>query len=272
MATSYVKYKLQFKQKANRLRNRFKEGVLLKNSEGRITDYMPWEEFGDISLSAMLELIKQNKTPSFIKKGWDTQWEAPTISRFQNHDFKSNGSNSVIKLKYLGDLDKLTTEIQNSSKKIRLDFNSGLTKTEFENWAEKLESTLKQKIDFVEDPYPGFSVSEFSGLSLAHDFESCDLQNMKIKIYKPLREDFQGGCRTIYTNVMGHPIGVLITHKIWESDTNADENEIHGMVMPDVYSGYPELFKKYEKFYLRDEVVVGNLINDLKGIEWQPLI
>lgn len=272
MAAQYVEYKLNFKGSANRTAPQTKTGILLKSEEGRVTDYMPWESFGDKPIHELLENIAKGNIPSFISTGWNIKWEESNQKAFKNHQFGLSGSGVIAKLKYLGDLSKLTKDIENFDGKVRIDFNGGLKKEQFENWANSLSESIKLKIDFIEDPFSGFSYDSFSEINLAFDFEMAPSNNCGIKVFKPLRESGVTANRTIFTHTMGHPIGLLITHGVWSKTiSNNEDEDYHGMLMPDIIEGYPEIFVSKGDRFIRDERVVRKIIDELNDLDWKDI-
>ncbi|MAZ49588.1 MAG: hypothetical protein CME65_13590 [Halobacteriovoraceae bacterium] len=270
MAVQYLKYKLKYRPSANRLSLKEKYGVLVKNHLGRITDYMPWEEFGDMSVDSLLNEISEDRIPEFILNGWNTVWEENNNRGFLNHGFNENSMQPYVKLKYLGDLDRLKVQIERQEGKVRLDFNSGLSQKVFEHWIDGLTLNIKKKIDFIEDPYPDCKDNYYQNVAIAFDFLPAP-EGCQIKIFKPLREVFVPAKRVIVTHTMGHPIGLLITHSIWSSLFNINEKEIHGMLMPQIVENYDFPFKPQGNFFIRDQEVVDRLIKEMEKSEWKDL-
>lgn len=270
MAVQYLKYTLKFNPTANRLSPKEKSGVLIKNEEGRITDYMPWEEFGDMSIEFLLNALKEKRTPKFILNGWKTIWENKNSQKFLNHGFNEASNRSYVKLKYLGDLESLKTQIEKQVGKTRLDFNGGLTREAFEHWVDSLSLETQKKIDFIEDPYPGCQDNYYRKVAIAFDFLPAP-EDCFIKIFKPLREVLVPAKRIVVTHTMGHPIGLLITHAIWSGLSNIDKRESHGMLMPQIVENYDFPFKPQGEYFVRDQMVVERLIEEMENSEWKVL-
>lgn len=270
MEISYLKYKLETVRALNRLGDHFKEGVLFKSNRG-YADYCPWEEWGDPSIESILNRIKKGEVPEFVQK--NLELDLKVIDKpFLNHDFDIKEAKSkVVKIKYRDGIDHLVEKIKESGhERIRIDFNCGLTPKLWDQFVAKLNDGLLEKIEYIEDPWEGSC--DIKRVPIAADFLPVKNET-QVKVYKPTREFYQGDLKTIYSNCMGHPLGVIQTFLHFSQDTRAYE-EYHGIAMPaGYYKDYPVLFDSFDNGLFRpNEFAFNKVFKELEVMKWTPLI
>ena len=240
---SYSTYGLQGKTaQLNR------QGALLRfEFEDRsigFADCHPWEEFGDLPLGRQLSSLAQGALTPLTKRSlafakWDAEARTQKKSLFSglsippSHWLIGHIADEIpedfafVKLKLgrnpadeLPELVKLFRRMPKHTK-IRLDFNSLLTRKQFEAYLKTIIAFI-DKIDFIEDPFPYQSKEweEIQGtynLQLACDHLSHKRLNDKnshaVTILKPaiqeedLFQSFPG--KLVVTSYLDHPLGQL---------------------------------------------------------------
>ena len=265
---SYLEYKMKAIQPLNRLGETTKTGMLLKY-KGAFTDYMPWEEFGDLSLSEMKKQLASGNIPQFLLDNFALSLLPQKLVGFKNHvfgDMNKEYSNTV-KLKYFNDIKKILLQVNESSfSKIRIDFNNGLS---LDEWRFFEQHVQKEKLDFVEDPFPNFDI--VTDIPVASDFNPLNA-NSAIKVFKPLSEASPSEAvkRVIYTHSMGHNLGCWQAYLRFLANKKVHD-EVHGLYMPGLYFDNPFLFEFKDGFFYPNLLEVNKMIDALEGAKWIPL-
>ncbi|MBC6414838.1 MAG: hypothetical protein GDA46_00360 [Bdellovibrionales bacterium] len=196
------------------------------------SDFLPWPSFGEKTLSCQLEDIKKGKESQRFKIAKynafiDAQarkekrnlffslnfipshFLIEDINKFKQFQSLKNFKTVKVKLKAKNKLEQTEALRHLSEKfphlKLRLDLNGD----SFKEWN---LSFLKEKIDFIEDPYFS-SLHNFS--ILAEDWLACS--EAQVKIVKPSRDfvfsvkNFWNKKRIIFTHSFDHPLGQVST-------------------------------------------------------------
>lgn len=118
----------------------------------------------------------------------------------------------------------------------RLDFNARLSSEQLQRFWYQLDSAVRAKIDFVEDP-----VSEGQATvegPWADDWKRYP--NSKVRIVKPAREsseNLRGYDRVIFTHGLDHPLGQA--GAVWSAakyySLHPKKMEVGGLATPDIY-------------------------------------
>lgn len=88
----------------------------------------------------------------------------------------------------------------------RIDMNGRLSETEFVSWWRSVDDAVKERIDFIEDPISGGSLSVRG--PWANDWKTQE--GARIRVLKPAREsidDLHTYERVIFTHGLDHPLG-----------------------------------------------------------------
>ncbi|MFZ4768006.1 MAG: enolase C-terminal domain-like protein [Roseimicrobium sp.] len=165
------------------LRREF-HGALIRVDEG-IGCLHPWPEFGDEPVEEQLRLLRSGGTSKVIERalrmaavdgearrrgvslfhGWDIplchwSWDQNQASAPQMRRVLEEGW-QAIKTKGWGNvgevlrwLDGFANLARGSSVRLRVDFNSCLQPHQFRNFMEWMPDRVRERLDFVEDPFP----------------------------------------------------------------------------------------------------------------------
>jgi o-succinylbenzoate synthase len=101
--------------------------------------------------------------------------------------------------------------------RLRLDFNEVPTMAQFDAWWRSLDGEFRDRIDWIEDPFPHDASTwsawqEKNAASLAVDraFASADMSDTSLVIWKPAWQSLPHGTRienVVVTSTMDHPVG-----------------------------------------------------------------
>ncbi len=231
-----------------------RSGSLLKvefeNGAVGFADIHPWPELGDLPLDSQLRLLSEGKTTSLTARSLALAqvdgearaknqnlfdgFEVPT-SHFLVNNLSSLRADQVwaegfrhLKVKLGRDpwgesrrLNEMAGELQNF--RLRFDFNGLLKGDEFISFIERLPSSLRDKIEFVEDPVPWdeeewIRLSVQTGTPLALDrFEGPleQVRGFQWLILKPAIQDPEvwlarrRDLKLCLTSYLDHPVGQL---------------------------------------------------------------
>lgn len=227
---------------------RDRTGALLQFvfNDGRIgyADCHPWSELGDFPLEQQLACLRQGEWTALTRQSKKNgQIDAKGRSENKNlfdglhippsHWFLKNALEKIpegfsyVKLKVGGNpkeeipaLIRLFQKLPRSVK-IRLDFNAKCSQKSFSAYFEKINE-WKDRIDFIEDPYPYDCQSwertqKNLGITLACDYQSEKRQENKtshgVAVIKPAVQDGSSFLPShhslVVTSYLDHPLGQL---------------------------------------------------------------
>ncbi len=252
MNISYHPYQLQYNENYGTLDSaRVRQGALLKiDFHDGLTGYCdchPWEELGDLSVQNQLALLKQNDTTPLLD--CSLRFARLDAEARQDHRSLFDGiqippshqivslSDDIKKLAEIGITHfklKLGTQIEKEiltlkswveivpGLKLRPDFNERLSRESFIDYWDKIPFTVKQKIDYIEDPYPYdpiyWSEDQIQlNVSFAADHQAFKaLQHSKSAqyiVHKPAVEKppslTDSKTQLVITTYLDHPLGQM---------------------------------------------------------------
>ena len=247
----------------NQTSSKFRDGVLLKfqfdkNLVG-YSCYNPWPELGDETWQIGLQQFKKGQNNSLLAQAcyWadvDARARAEkiclreTIKPLKNHflvqelkkDLVLPKDFSFLKVKmgrHLGKETELLKDFTNYC--LRLDFNGKLSFQEFNAWWSSLPHSIKEVVDFIEDPFDPSTASEkdLNNSLWAWDFHKDKISNPQTIVVKPTRslKSYSNKPRRIFTHSFDHPLGVVISHYAASQELRS-EQEIHGLLYRGVKS------------------------------------
>lgn len=271
MELEYSIYTLKAKRPLNRFGHTEKKGVLIRVDQRYYLDYFPWEEFGDKSVENFLAELKRTKVlPSFLLRDLVVEKDKNNIEHqpFKNHFF-GDTKNRVCKLKFLNDLDLLENQIIGfRGDKIRIDFNGYGEKQQLISFWDRILD--KRKIDYFEDFGAESDQFEFykCGIPIASDrFQFVDGIH-KLNIVKPNRDEINVSIKNqVFSSYMGHSLGVY--HCFLHLMKSPFLDQIHGIIVPEIYIGQDDIFKTSGNKYTINEDRISDMYNDLKKREWE---
>ncbi len=264
----YCPYTLKSRFTLNaKSRDSQREGALLR-VDGGYADCFPWPELGDEPLAKQLEMLKSGELSDLTRRSLHfaeidskasvqevNPWENLCLppSHFLVTDFKiyeptkefSSLLNSLsaypsVKIK-MGSvhlsfavtfLERLTSALEGSNIKIRLDFNESLNPDSADSFFSQLSESFFQRLDFVEDPCPwspkvwetlnekfkirlGVDRALKSAVESEHD--GGESQAFQLLVVKPAKVDSMQMAewaaahmkRLVVTSYMDHPVGQM---------------------------------------------------------------
>lgn len=252
MKISFWPYLLQPKTSLNAVSNaQARQGFLLKVEDPRgagYADLHPWTEFGDVSCSDQLRLMKAGNPSALAQRSLELA-EKDLLARAQKRSLSPSGLRNnflvsnletpsaselrekgfrTLKMKCgrrdaaeVAFIEKIVSE---TDFRLRLDFNSVMTFERFVQFGQRLSVKARAAIEYIEDPIP-YEAAAWRALreewTLALDFEGKDLSleepvEADVFIYKPAREKMsrvtaalQQGMKVTVTSMMDHPVGVM---------------------------------------------------------------
>ena len=211
----FHKYSINFEKAPNsKTTNGEVEGALIKINGGYAC-IQPWITLGDNDLEYHLESIASNKPTDIAKAAIkccfiDGKARSNKVDLFQSltppkyhltfnpddlFNIDPNSINSFTHLKIKSNENFVKTlEIINkfSQFKIRLDFNESITPDQLIDFNESLSSHTRNKIDFIEDPFPydpdlWCHYQKQTGLNFALDRGPYNAKKgFKVRIWKPV--------------------------------------------------------------------------------------
>ena len=211
----FHKYSINFEKAPNsQTTNGEVEGALIKINAGYAC-IQPWITLGDNDLEYHLESIASNKPTDIAKAAIkccfiDGKARSNKVDLFQsltppkyhltfnpddlfNIDPNSINSFTHLKIKSNENFVKILEIINKFSQfKIRLDFNESITPRQLMDFNESLSSHTRNKIDFIEDPFPydpdlWCHYQKQTGLNFALDRGPYNAnKGFKVRIWKPV--------------------------------------------------------------------------------------
>jgi O-succinylbenzoate synthase len=287
MNITYALYELESNNSLSVTSSALKrQGALLKvifeSGSVGYADCHPWPELGDLPLKEQLENLNQGKlTPltycalEFAKIDAEARLQGKQVLARQNiprshflvtylldctpkhvHQMIQQGY-THIKLKVGRDLDlevqRLHALFLNSTLKLRLDFNEGLTPLVFRQFLDRIHK-LQDRIEFIEDPFP-FHAEEWTVIQQEKWTLACDRQAhlachqpkaARVLIVKPALQTFGEWKKWIHqtrivTSYLGHPLGQMAAAYV-ASQVDPSCSLVHGLLSHLVY--HPTAFSQ----------------------------
>lgn len=218
-------------------------GALLRIGDG-FADLHPWPELGDADLDAHLASIAA-RTPTRLARrslacahidakaraGRKWLFEGETIPR--SHYLLLEGDRAGVEsiaeagfraIKTKAGLDPVRDAARLNALApaigLRIDLNASFGTRELDAFLGALEPTVRERIEFIEDPLPADagweSVREQWGIPLAADREKPDASFWDVAVVKPASEEpavaasaVAQGKTVVFTSAMDHPLGQL---------------------------------------------------------------
>ena len=225
-------------------------GALIR-VDGGVGCLHPWPEFGDATIGEQLNLLRVGGTSKVIERGLrmaavDGEARRRGVSLFADSEIPSchyswdqNQSAEAqmqrvldegwraIKTKGWADRGRTSDSLEllnglmgDTSVKIRVDFNSSLAENAFEEWIGGLSCGSRNRLDFVEDPFPydakqWDAVKTRSGVRLALDKQLRGaVEGFDVAVLKPGRREWRelvgelpSQVKIVMTSAMDHAIG-----------------------------------------------------------------
>lgn len=220
-------------------------------------DLFPWTEMGDRALDEQLYDVTHGKLSPLLEQ---TMWLARrdgicrkekrnilrNVPRVKNSflisdpvnfdegrlgDVKRTGY-STVKIKCGFDRDRELAIIDRMIKQmgfsVRLDFNSKLTFDKFKDFVLQIPEPLREKIEYVEDPFPfdpqaWLEANKMIPIAVDFEWNKIDFNRIngpmpfKVVVMKPSRQDIpktielvnKYGLRMVITSSLDHPVGIV---------------------------------------------------------------
>jgi O-succinylbenzoate synthase len=225
-------------------------GALIRVDDG-IGCLHPWPEFGDAPVEEQLQVLRNGGTSRVIERALrmaavDGEARKKSVSLFagldvplchfswdQNQPAEAQVRRVIdegwraIKTKGWVDLKRTSLLVEqlggllgDAPVKMRLDFNSCLTEAAFSEWTGALNRSLRERLDFVEDPFSydpkGWDdVRSRFGLRLALDKQLRGaVEGFDVAVLKPGRREWRelvgelpSQVKVVMTSAMDHAIG-----------------------------------------------------------------
>lgn len=247
-------------------------GTLIR-VDGGVGCLHPWPEFGDAPIEEQLRLLRQGGTSNVIERArrmaavdgearkrgvslfagleippshfsWDQNSPpGPQMDRVVGEGWKAiktKGSpkidEAVATLASLADASRSgTCQVPFLERpRLRIDFNSCLTEAKFGQWIRALSAQVRERLDFIEDPFPydaaawhaaqrelGVRLACDKGLARSESPASGDC-GYAVAVLKPGRRDWRAAlpgipsqARIVMTSAMDHAIGQCFA--AWEA-------------------------------------------------------
>jgi hypothetical protein len=279
MKVYYRTYQLHPLRKANRLSDtQLKMGVHFKVQYAggeNFADYFPHLSLGDLPTEEFLDKFKfqdreyEQKIFYFLLN--EHELRAQTPKTFFNHQLITDSLAPVSPiLKYkLQDVDDFNfLKYLEKGFSLRLDANGLFTNDSLATFVSKIPSSLKEKIEYLEDPTKEIKWPETS-LRWGRDF--INGTPFEVLIHKPnCRFYVQQEKMTIFSSYMGSSLGLW--HAYLEVLKLADLKLTHGLLTPQLYQEELELFSgNYQEGFSINEIAVKTLYKDLSSSSWKIL-
>lgn len=232
-------------------RRRDFHGALIKVDDVGIGCLHPWPEFGDPPIEEQLDILREGGTTKVIERALhmaavDGEARRRGVSLFANlevpmchYSWDQNQPSppqiqrviaegwQAIKTKGWGNvgevlrwMDSFASKDTTGSIRLRVDFNSCLEPYQFRNFMEWMSPRVRDRLDYVEDPFPYDAVpwAEMQaqyGVRLALDKQLRGaVEGFDIAVLKPGRREWRDlvsdlpeDTRVVMTSAMDHAIG-----------------------------------------------------------------
>lgn len=224
-----------------------KEGVFLKAEGAKGTgfwEYFPHPLLGDDDVDTFLSKFPNLKGDAALKafSALTSPLKLKDYGRVNCHQLwlkEDLVQSNVVKYKLEHQQDFDFLKLLQQGVTLRLDANGIFNKQEWDIFEKKIPPHLLPLIEYVEDPCRDLDWSSVS-LPTASDFISGT--PAKVKIYKPYRETYpKDNSKVIFSCPMGHLLGSYLTYL--EVMRQGQDNQVHGLLAPDLYEEVPELFE-----------------------------
>lgn len=298
MKIAYSRYVLKKKVKLNSLDHaNIQRGALIKVFEGEswgVADLCPKPELGDDLLeneiknrgflfARALELAQEDLAARLAKK-----------SLLQNKSMKNNFlisdylnvdlgqpcyAKQTVKIKADRDISSLSQLLNSLTADlvVRLDFNSCLSITEFEDFLKLLSAEAKSKIEYIEDP----TIFCFNWkiwntfIPLAFDFQKTqyNAEFAKYRIIKPSRQNMVTCKNFTLTSAMEHPVGLAHGLRIAQQMAVGDS----GFLTLDLYEtgNFNKYFEQKENYLNFTPLALNDfgigMSEELNKLQWSEL-
>lgn len=250
-----------------------RSGLYLKNSNGGVTEYVPWPEFGDQTVEGFLKNPDQQLWENLQRLA-----ELPLLPKpkpFLNHYLLTPSDQlladrQVVKIKLNKDYDEAIEMMEEAPvNTCRIDFNQALNLEEFITFLNSISVELKQKIEYIEDPfkYDQGLWKEDYGVPLALDLAGDD-EHFPLRVYKPMvQRRPRGAKKIIFSSYMGSWLGMWQTYlKLLDE---GDLNLYHGIVTPGLYQDEMIPFVPAEGDYFSPDLELVKIeLERLLAREW----
>lgn len=229
-------------------RRREFHGALIKIDEG-VGCLHPWPEFGDEEIQAQLELMRAGRSSKVIERAlrmaqvdgdarraggslfaglevprchysWDHHQDFDEqIERITSEGWQAVKTKGWRQLdEVMKWLERFTTSTQET--RLRMDFNSCLSESEYDFLISQLPEAVKSRFDFIEDPFP-YDAKRWNAMRMKHGVKlALDKQlrgaaeGYDIAVLKPGRRDWREMVKDIpasmdlvLTSAMDHAVG-----------------------------------------------------------------
>ncbi len=225
-------------------------GALIR-VEGGVGCLHPWPEFGDAPIEEQLDLLRTGGTSKVIERAlhmaavdgdarrrgvslfegleippchysWDQNQPSPPqmqrVLQVGGHAIKTKGWQNVGEV--LRWLDGFAARDPDGRIRLRVDFNSCLEPRQFRNFMDWMSPRVRERLDFVEDPFP-YDPAQWSEVQQSHHVRLAldkqlrgATQGFDVAVLKPGRRDWRAlteelpaGTRIVMTSAMDHAIG-----------------------------------------------------------------
>jgi o-succinylbenzoate synthase len=304
-----------------------RDGVLFKmqwpDQKIGYADFFPWPELGDQSIQFHLRELSRGHISFLLEQTiWLARKDAMLrsqnknaltgLNRIKNHllvndfrqvtdanlrDARSSGF-TTMKVKvgrdWKAEVEWLNKMLKLHSFICRLDFNSRGDLATLDRMYSSLSPGIKQKIEFVEDPFPWSPTSwadaaSFVPLALDQEFKNVDWQSLggacpfNVLVIKPARQDVEDAIRIattkklkmVVTSSMDHPVGIAHAVRVAAEIKAKYPNQLLecGCLTHRVYKPN-EFFTKMiiQGPYLTQISGTGvGFDNILEKLDWQPI-
>lgn len=249
-----------------------REGIIFWDGDA-FFDYHPWIEFGDLPVDEFLNDVRMRGPSRVMSKHFSLWRERSTLDYvgFFNHSLNASGEVSKIKFRQGMDLPSLIKEF--GCQKIRIDFNNMLDIEETKSLWASLDTEIKHKIEYFEDPCP--EIEQWKqlkqlGIPLACDRNTAELSSFDFNIYKP-NVDIKPveGKRNIFSSYMGHDLGRFQAYL--ELMKSGDLDLYHGIDTPAIYENQLVLFESDGRKTFLIESVLNKLLDQVSSYDWEEI-
>lgn len=278
--------------------NLFQLGALLKISDDKnwgVSDICPKPELGDLDLESEIKNKGILYQRALELANEDLEARKRQISLLFNKRIKNNFlitnyktedlnnslySKSTIKIKADRDLESLSQLLNEvvTDVRIRIDFNSILSSTEYEDFLNRVTPEVQKKIDYVEDPtaYQSLWSSWNKRIPLAFDFQKVEYENdfALYCIVKPSRQSLNKQLKNYtLTSAMEHPVGLAHGLRIAQQLAQNDSGFLTlDLFEENKFNNYFEQIKNYLNFssLAREDSGIG-MTEELNKLKWIEL-
>ncbi len=222
----YWRYELTPKKRLSVIAaDRPRQGALIR-VDGGLADVHPWPELGDATIESQLDRLRRGELTALTRRSLemarlDRGARAAARSLFEGLTIPSShwpaGAGEVpegfdtVKVKMSRGL---SIDSALARYRLRLDFNATLAADEFVSFVRSLAPSLRQALDFVEDPCPydgsaWKSIRDATGVRLGLDRGDAE-DGVDVLVVKPAVQELPlTNKEVLITSYMDHPVGQL---------------------------------------------------------------